>query len=97
MPFEQHVVGIAEGHELSARCRQPRIACRGYPLLGLANELDPRPVGGRDVCSCVGGAIVDDDDLQVRIRLAQRRRDRHAKRSVRLIRDGDERHAGVID
>jgi hypothetical protein len=70
----QSVVGIKEGDDIAGGMVQPGVAGSAETAVGLMDDGDERLVG----CPCIayvtaaiGGAIIDEDDLEVIDRLSQ--------------------------
>ena len=66
------VVGIDETYEVAGRERNASISSCGLALVLLMNDGDARVLQGKifgQVAGAIGGAVVDEDDLEVFVRL----------------------------
>ena len=68
------VVGVGEGQQLAARVPDPLVAGGPQPVVVGVHDADPGVAAGvlvRDRARAVGGAVVDDHDLEVPVALRQ--------------------------
>lgn len=71
MLLEQHVVGVAKRDQLAPRLGDASIARRCDALILLPDQPDPAVMGDGDLGRLVGGAFIDDDELQLTVRLPE--------------------------
>jgi hypothetical protein len=68
---KQIIIGVEKDNDLSpARC-EPRVECRGLAAILLEYQDDSAPVAGGNFPRVVGGAVIHQNDLDMRIRLSQ--------------------------
>ena len=97
MRVGHHIVGVDEREVLAPREVGADVARRTQPGVGTAHDADTGVAAGvlaHDPRSCVGGPVVDDDDLEVRVRLTAEARQTDVDVALHLI-DGDD-HAEQI-
>ena len=93
------VVGIEEGEVVAARGGDAGVPGHGHALVLLPEHADAIAVRGQDLGGRVGGAVVDDDDLERCVALPEGAVDglgEEARVVVRRDNDGNRLHCKAI-
>ncbi len=91
---KEDVIGVEDGDELARRGSGSQIARRRRPAVLLAQQLQSACVRAQRSLDVVGRAVVADDHLQRRDRLAERRVDRFPDRLGGVVGGDHDREGG---
>jgi hypothetical protein len=88
--WQETIVGIEEHDEFAGDVSEAFVARHALALVALRDATDPL-VPARHVDGTVRGAVVNDDDLELLMRLSQHAFDRLAEKSRLVVTGNDDR------